>query len=272
MPTLIPTCSDNSLFSHPLFRAQKSRLFEGQGQPVYSLPMPRQPMSQQAMQHRVSYLFPPQPMQHQVLYWLPPQQTQYLQTWMPPIQILQSLNQVPYNNKLMSIQQPQIDYQSIPHQNQQQRFAESQIKLLPIEETRVIQSINQKQDGTHDYISLLKSDYDKILRDKNFNEVPNNCDLKYSLTINNFGNQVYDFHVIQRPEIRIIPFQTLQKTNDATAFLGTPHYFPNNIKLKNSLNTLPGFSPTPSYESSIGAKLAGQTVLFPSSPGSNPHH
>jgi hypothetical protein len=93
--------------------------------------------------------------------------------------------------------------------------------IQQVEEKRVIQSISQNPNGTSDYITIPKSMFDQILREKHFNEVPVNCDLKYSLTQNNYGQTNYNFHVMERPEIRIDSPQTyqLQQQNSPLYFI-----------------------------------------------------
>ena len=138
--------------------------------------------------------------------------------------------------------------------------------IQQVEETRVIQSINQNPNGTSDYITIPKSMFDQILAEKHFNEVPANCDLKYSLTQNNYGQTNYNFHVIQRPSVNISLLGTVQVVNsgnnDQTS--STPIANPMYIVHVKVPATIPGGTPRrgDGFESSFLAKSAGQNNLF----------
>jgi hypothetical protein len=165
-------------------------------------PLSRPPFPSLSFASQFQALHQPQQLQPQTYYSMPPnmppQPPQPLQSFMQP-QISIAPQQFLNNNWAMPVPMP----------------------IQQVEETRVIQSINQNPNGTSDYITIPKSMFDQILAEKHFNEVPANCDLKYSLTQNNHGQANYNFHVIQRPEIRIDSPQTyqLQQQNSPLYFI-----------------------------------------------------
>jgi hypothetical protein len=106
------------------------------------------------------------------------------------------------------------------------------IPMQPVEERMVVQSIHQNPDGTSDCITLPKSKFDQILREKHYNEVPANCDLKYSLTQNNHGQTIYDFHIMRRLETRI---DSPQDPGTPAFYIRTPYAV--------AVRTIPGDTP-----------------------------
>ena len=216
MPTLIPTDSNNSLLSHPLFVAQSLRLG---GQLL-------QPMPQQV------YSLPLQPMPQQQQSWMPPQPIQIMlqnQQWRqhplrmpPPISMQSQTSRQTYYPPYQA--QPMPMLMPMPMPMPMLMPMPMPMPMQQVEETRVIQSINQNPNGTSDYITIPKSMFDQILREKHFNEVPGNCDLKYSLTQNNHGQTNYNFHVIQRPSVNISLLGTMRVVNSINdnQILSTP--------------------------------------------------
>ena len=220
----------------------------------WSQPLQQQPMQPQPTEVQTWMMQPLQPQQ-----WSQPLQQQPIQpqTWMMQPQTLMQMPQMqrvqpqqwmpmqpmqPQSNSLPALVRIPPQPQPMPLQTlwQQPYYPKYQqmpipIPMQPVEERMVVQSIHQNPDGTSDCITLPKSKFDQILREKHFNEVPANCDLKYSLTQNNHGQTIYDFLIMIRPEIRIASPQEPTYT--------PPYHIPIPTASPYAVRTIPGATP-----------------------------
>ena len=211
MPTLIPTGHDYSLLSHPLFRAQKSRLFEGQGQPVYSLPMqPKQLWEQNPQPMQILYSLPPQPMPQQQKTWMPQQ----------PIQTMlqnQQWGQHPLRMPSPVSMQSQTSWQTYypPYQAQPMPMPMQQV-----EEKTIVQSMHQNRDGNRNIISFPKSQIDQEFNKARFSK--QDYDIRYNLTQNGYGANNLDFVFVQKQRVFPQILYTIQNPNNQSNYCGVP--------------------------------------------------